>query len=195
MELQVLLRLRRRREMEVRQAGNHLAVHLFWIGGKTVPGSQAGFHMCDLYSRVEPGERRGKGRGGVALYHEHVWTFPGKSRLQSGQYGTGNIRQTLAGTHEIQITVGFQCKGFQHLVQQMPVLSGHPELRLKDAVRFPKTPVHRGELDGFRPGTCHQRDKVAAFHGRRSGAGPTPNTVTSKPARVQASRSRALRVS
>ena len=188
----------RRREMEIGEAGNHLAVCLFGPGGEAVPGAQARLDMGDPHTGVERGEGRGKGGGGVALHDEHVRPLPGKGLLEAAEYGGGDIRGGLPWTHDLKVAVGRQRKRGQGLVKQFPVLAGGPELGRKTFRLTPQPQVQRGELDDLRPGAHDQRGLQRARHERRSrreAERPAPSRVTSNPAVAQARWSSILRVS
>src|SRR6202040_3944530 len=70
--LQIGLRLRSRRQQDLGDRIDDLAVGLLWKRVSQVAAAQPGLHVYNRDLRVKPGERRGHCRGRVALDHNEV---------------------------------------------------------------------------------------------------------------------------
>ena len=139
-----------RREMQIGDGGGHLAVHLFRPGGIYITRAQAGLHMTHRGLLVERGQGGGKCGCGIALHQHPVGPAVLDDPQNAGKRGRGDVIQSLARLHDVQIIIGLDLKDGQNLVQHLPVLGGDTDQGL-NARRRRQRRDDRGQLDGFGP--------------------------------------------
>jgi len=71
--------------------------------------------------------------------------------LQSGKRPGGDIKQGLAGLHDVEIVIRRHTEKLHDLVKHFPVLRRQGNLALKAVIRLQS--LHQGQhFNGFRPG-------------------------------------------
>ena len=164
----VLAREAGRGEVEVGEARGERAVRLLRIGRGRIAGAQAGLDVRDRDARVERGERAREGGGRVALDDDEVGVRVFEDRLQALEHGRRDVREVLAGAHEVEVVVGSKPEEAERLVEQPAVLGGGGEDR-KEAAVGAKRLHDWGKLDRLRAGAEGQKD--AQGHGKSIGGG------------------------
>ena len=151
-----------RAEVQVRDGGHQLPVHLLREGGIFVIGPQSRLHVAHRHLMVEGGQRSGKSGGGIAVDQDHVRLQGFNGLIHAGEALAGDGGQGLAGGHDVQVPVGLQIKDLQHAVQHLTVLGGDAAqaLNLRPGGQFLYQGTH---FDGFRPGAENAQD-TQLFH-------------------------------
>ena len=178
----VVLIIGGRTEIEVRNGGNQLAVHLLREGGIFIIGTKSRLHMTHLHLVVEGGKGSGKGGGGIAVDQDHIGFEGVDGLIHTGDTLACNGGEGLAGRHDIQIPVRLDVKNLQDAVQHLTVLGGDTAKAL-DLLPGGKL-LHQGtHLDGLRPGAenAHHTDLIHLSLPRLS-CGYGPASAQSPPA-------------
>ena len=111
------------------------AVHLFGKRLRKVAGAQSGFHMAHRHVLVEGRQRAGERGGGIALHEQHVRLLGLDYRLERRQDARGDLGERLPGLHQVQVVIGRDFEGGQHLIEHGAVLCGDADAHL-ETVRF-----------------------------------------------------------
>ena len=108
-------------------------------------------------------QRPGKGGGGVPVDQHHVRLHLLDNALQALEHPGGDVRKGLPRLHDVQVVIGGDGEGFQHLVQHLAVLGGdaHQAFKLLPPLQLFDQGRH---FDGLRPGAEHGHD-LDLFHG------------------------------
>jgi hypothetical protein len=120
--LQIGLCLRSRRQQNLGNRIDNLAIGLFREGMGKVAAAQSCFHMHNRYVRVKPGERRGHCRGCVALDEDEVRRAVRKPTTERPQHVPSGIRQRPANRFDAQFTVRDKPKRGQRRAANFAVL-------------------------------------------------------------------------
>src|SRR5271170_2462077 len=120
--LQIGLRLRSRRQQDLGNRIDDLAIGLFREGMGKVAAAQSCFHMHNRNLRVELGERRGHSGGCVTLNENEIWPAVRKATAERPQHVTSGIRQRPAARFDIQFTVRGKPKRSQRRAADLAVL-------------------------------------------------------------------------
>ena len=114
--------------------------------------------MADFDPVIEAEHRRGHHGGGVALHQEPIRFEIHQDRVQLGEDPGGQFGQALVGPHQVQVHIGCDLKGFQHLIEHFTVLGGDADQRFDLVGELPQPFDHGGHLDGFRAGAKNGDD-------------------------------------
>jgi len=105
-------------------------------------------HGDALVERRQGAAERG---GRVALHQDHIRLLGVQNRFHAREDARRRLKQRLAGEHDVEIIIGVDVEGGQHLVQHLAMLAGdaHPGVEL---LRMPLHVKDDGrKIDGFRP--------------------------------------------
>ena len=135
--------------MEGGKAGDEQTVHLFRerLGG--IAGAQAGFDVGDRDSLIERGEGAGERGCGVALHDDEIGLDVAQDGFGGGEDAGRERGKALAGLHEIEIDVGLNGEGGEHLVEHLAMLGGGEDFDVEGLRLGFETERERAELDGF----------------------------------------------
>lgn len=118
-------------EIPVRDDVHRLAVELLRPGAVEVPRAEAGLHVAHGYLEVECRQRRGEGRGSVAVDEHDVGALPLQHRPDPEQHVGRDVEERLPRPHDGEVVVGDHAEHGEHLVEHLAVLAGHADERLK----------------------------------------------------------------
>ncbi len=135
---EVLRRPFRRREVEVGHDRGHAAVDLLGERVVLVVSPQAGLDMPDLDLAVGCGQGRGHDRGGIPLNQDPVGLLDLEDPVHPFEHRRGEVGKRLPRGHEGEVMVGDDPEQVEHLVQHLPVLARHADLRIKMLGLLPK---------------------------------------------------------
>jgi hypothetical protein len=140
-----------RREMQRGDRTDDPSVYLFRKRRVVVSRAQARFDMVDGNLVIEGRDRRGHGRGGVALHHDAIRAECRQCVVHSPEHPRRQLRQGLVRLHQIEINVGSDVGDLEHLIEHLPVLCRHADEHPKARV-FLQRMDDRKQLDRFRSG-------------------------------------------
>ena len=103
----------------------HLTIHFFREGAILIVGTQTCFHVTNGYLVVKRSQRACKGSCGVTVYQHNIRLRFLNYVFHTLQHRRSNAGQSLTGLHDIQIVIGGNFKGFQHLVQHLTMLRSY----------------------------------------------------------------------
>jgi hypothetical protein len=158
--LQTVRRGGRRCEVQIRQGGDHAAVHLLRIGREAIIRAQTRLQMDDGHAFVERGQSAGERRRGVALDDDRVEALVADRPADLGDRVAGDICEGTGA--RLQVYVDADSEAREQIRDHPAVLAGgddhgpHPLAHAQLADQ-------RGELDGLGAGADHD----AHAHGRR----------------------------
>jgi hypothetical protein len=107
--------------------------------------------MRHRHARVERGKRAAEGGRRIALHDGKSGLHLIEHWLQRGEHPRGRLRQRLSRLHQIQVDVGNDGEGAQHLIEHGPMLRGDADGYCKFVGRLTKPPDKRAKLNRFGP--------------------------------------------
>ena len=132
--------------------------------------TQSGFHVPDGHPEVEAGHGGGQGRGSVTMDEQCIRAVLLQHGAHPHQHGCRDVKQVLAGPHQVEVDLGRDPEHLQGLVQHLPVLCRNAEPCIELVGVRLEGQVQGGHLDGLGAGSEHQEDLLSHFAVCRFGA-------------------------
>jgi hypothetical protein len=153
----------RRREVQRRQARHQQAVHLLRERLAQIARAQPRFDVRERYVAVEAAQCGDHHGGGVALCEHQCRRLLGEDRVEGRDHPRGEVRERLAGTHQVEVAVGPHTEEGVDLIEHLAVLRRRQHTDAQVAAGGQR--AHHGRhLHRLGPGSDH------AQHGRRRAA-------------------------
>ena len=120
-----------RREVKIRERTYQRSVDLFREGVVGVEGPEPRFDVADGNVLIRRGESRGEHAGRIALHQHHRGPKRSKRVRQGDERAACEIAERLIDAHQSQVHVGLQIERGERLVEQLAMLAGAHEHRVK----------------------------------------------------------------
>ncbi len=110
-------------EEQVGDPIGHVAVEFLGKGALKVPGAQARLDVAETDVIVEGDQRSDQDGGRVALGQDPIGPLATHEVVQGREEGRREGREPLVGPHEVQVHIGPDREGGQHLVEHLAMLA------------------------------------------------------------------------